>query len=446
LSGQPLYPAPTLEYAPLLYGPVYFYVSALLAKIIGLGMAQLRFLSFVWSLGCLGVLYRFVSRETSSRFCALVSVGLFAATYGTVDWLDLARADTLCLLLAVVGAYLLRWAQGPSRYGLAGACLALSFLTKQTAAIFVAPLLLYAVTRGWREFGAFAGAACGLSGLGVALLHFASGGWSTFYLFREPSILFTAWRPFVLFWPHEVLLVLPVAVALCLLYFLDATDRQPMLFYACLGAGMATASWLYSLNWGAGPQGRVPIYFFLCLAIGLGTGRALNLLGEASGNRKILCENLLFGVLVIQFAALFYNPHAIVPGQRDVAAGRQVVDEIAKIPGPVYVPGHVYLPVMAGKPSYIHILNLTTILMVPNRPETEPLRAELHEALSQKRFSAIILDSDRENVEMIDNVYRTDLLANYTEVREIPYVDNWAMRITVYRPQFIYVPKAAVAP
>ncbi|HKO03893.1 MAG TPA: hypothetical protein VJW51_04055, partial [Candidatus Acidoferrales bacterium] len=217
-------------------------------------------------------------------------------------------------------------------------------------------------------------------------------------------------------------------------------------FYACFGAGMAAASWLYSLNWGAGPQGIIPIYFFLCLALGLGTGRALNLLGEASGERKFLCESLLCGMLMIQFAALFYNPHAIVPGQRDVAAGRQVVDEIAKIPGQVYVPGHVYLPVMAGKRSQIHILNLTTILMVPNREETEPLRAELHEALSQKRFSAIILDSDRENVEMIDDVYREDLLANYTKSREIPYADNWAMRPTVYRPQFVYVPRAAIAP
>lgn len=34
--GQPLYTAPTLDYIPFLYGPLYFYLAAALSKVTGL--------------------------------------------------------------------------------------------------------------------------------------------------------------------------------------------------------------------------------------------------------------------------------------------------------------------------------------------------------------------------------------------------------------------------
>jgi hypothetical protein len=449
LAGQPLYVAPTLEYAPMVYAPVYFYVSAWLTKLAGFGYTPMRLLSILSSIGCFAVLYRFVSRETSSRFCGLVSAGLFAATYRETGYcFDLARADSTYLFLAVLGAYLLRWRRDAASLVLAGLCLALSFFTKQTAVLIAVPLMVYAATVGPRAFAAFAGTAGGLIAAGIALLHVRSGGWSSFYLFSVISGVFTVWNQVVLFWARDVFLVLPIAASLCLLYFLDAASgpgRRSAIFYGCLGAGMAAASWLYSLNWGAGPNGRIPIYFFLCLTMGLGISRALNLLGERSDNRNFVGESLLFGMLLIQFGALLYNPLQVIPRQRDVAAGRQLVDEIAKIPGAVYVPYHPYLAVMAGKQSLAHMMNLRFLLMAPNRQATEPLRAELRESLRQKRFSAVIVDADW-NQEIIDDVYREDLLANYTKSKEISYAAKSVLRGTsglMVRPQFVYVPKAA---
>ena len=53
LHGQALYVAPSLHYVPYTYPPLYFWVSALVAKMTGLSFLPLRLVSFVSSLGCL---------------------------------------------------------------------------------------------------------------------------------------------------------------------------------------------------------------------------------------------------------------------------------------------------------------------------------------------------------------------------------------------------------
>ena len=79
LSGQPLYVAPTLEYVPLVYGPIYFYVSALVARVLGETYVPLRLVSLLASIGSLALVFRLVQRETGSARAGLVAAGLLAA-------------------------------------------------------------------------------------------------------------------------------------------------------------------------------------------------------------------------------------------------------------------------------------------------------------------------------------------------------------------------------
>jgi hypothetical protein len=448
LHGQPLFTAPSLSYTPMVYAPLYFYVSAIAAKLVGFGMAPLRLVSFLASLGSFAILYRFVLRETASWYCALVSVGLYAATYRETSYaFDLATTDSLYIFLLVSGAYLLRWRRDAAWLALAGALTGLSFLTKQTALIIALPFAAYAATLGRRAFLAYAGAAAAIGGGGVALLHLATGGWSTVYMFSAISTIFTAWRMFGLFWARDVFLVLPIAALFCAMYFLDPISyehRRPAWFYGCFGAGTFAAGWLYTLNWGAGTGGRIPPYFFLCLLTGLGLGRVLGLLAAHPGKLSVTWGNVLFAALVIQFWALLYNPFQVVPRKADVEAGRQVVATIAQFPGPVFVPNHPYLPVLAGKPAFADMMNLRFVLKAKNQRAVEPLRAELREAFRQKKFSAVLVDADWTH-ELLDDEFRADLLENYVQSGEIPYADNTLFRITasvmMVRPQFIYLPQ-----
>src|SRR5438105_4687446 len=65
-AGQPLYVAPTLDYVPQIYGPVYFYLSAALASILGSDLVGLRLVSLLASLGSIALVILLVRGETGS--------------------------------------------------------------------------------------------------------------------------------------------------------------------------------------------------------------------------------------------------------------------------------------------------------------------------------------------------------------------------------------------
>src|ERR1700730_2135816 len=81
LHGQALYVAPTLQHVPYIYGPVYFYLSALVALVTGPSYLPMRLVSLAASLGSLAIVARLVYRETGSIGAGVVAAGLLAATY-----------------------------------------------------------------------------------------------------------------------------------------------------------------------------------------------------------------------------------------------------------------------------------------------------------------------------------------------------------------------------
>ena len=68
LAGQPLYVAPSLDFVPFVYPPLYFWLSAALARVTGIGFLPLRLVSSVSSLGCFALIFLMVRRQTRSAF------------------------------------------------------------------------------------------------------------------------------------------------------------------------------------------------------------------------------------------------------------------------------------------------------------------------------------------------------------------------------------------
>jgi len=110
LDGKPIYTSPSVEFVPYLYNPLYYYLSALVAKAMGNSTSTLRFVSFCCTLALFATLYDLVARETKSRLAGVLALGILAATFGlNGQWFDLARTDTLfmALLLVPPGAFVL---------------------------------------------------------------------------------------------------------------------------------------------------------------------------------------------------------------------------------------------------------------------------------------------------------------------------------------------------
>src|SRR5580704_4656387 len=109
-SGQKLYVKPTMDYVPFIYGPLWFYVAAGFAKVLGVGFFSARLVSVLASIGIMGYVARFVRREGGGRLAALLAVGLYAATYRLAcAFGDLARIDSLSVLLVLAGLHALRF-------------------------------------------------------------------------------------------------------------------------------------------------------------------------------------------------------------------------------------------------------------------------------------------------------------------------------------------------
>lgn len=143
-SFQMIYPAPTPEYAPLAYNPLYYYLAVPFGWIFGDTMFTLRFVSILGILGSASILYLVVRNETESRWWGFIVVGLFAAAYNTMDaYLDTSHSDSWLLFSCLLGSYLIYLNRGRYSNLLGIIVLVSAFWFKQHGALFVIGGLAY---------------------------------------------------------------------------------------------------------------------------------------------------------------------------------------------------------------------------------------------------------------------------------------------------------------
>ena len=413
LAGEPLYAKPSLDFIPLTYTPGYFYLAAGLSRIIGAGFLPLRLISIAASIGLLAMLYRLASRETGSAHAGWLAAGCFAAMYGWTDgWLDLARVDSLFLLLVFVAIYLLRWhASSTGAASLAGLLIAAAFLVKQTGLIVGVPLAVYGLWRGWRIFAAYAGTLA-IVVLGAnALLQRAFDGWYSYYVFGVPAQHPLATEMLWGFWRFDLLRPLPLAlvgsaVYVCWRLARSVTrhdDRDAALFYLLAAAGLfggALASRLHSLSY---VNVVLPAYAMLSLLFAIAVhdgaeaaGAARPPAGDSSTTDRAgarvrrWAPSAIYAVALLQLVRLVYAPAALVPTEADVEAGRAFVRALAAMPGDVFVPYHGYLPAMAGKRTHAHAVVIADVIRGGETAVEKGLDESLRDALRTHRFTAVI--------------------------------------------------------
>src|SRR5204863_5796856 len=112
------------------YGPIYFYIAAAFAKVLGDSYLPLRLVSLLASLGTLLLIAHLVWRETRNRGAALVAGGLYAATFPFSETgQDLGRVDALFTFWLVAAAYFARVGTRWSLFA-SGLAIGLAALTK----------------------------------------------------------------------------------------------------------------------------------------------------------------------------------------------------------------------------------------------------------------------------------------------------------------------------
>ncbi len=437
LSGQPLYVAPSLDFIPLVYPPLYYYLSALVAALIGGTFLSLRLVSFLASLGSCAVIYLLIRRESENTFAALLGSGLYVATFRLSEaWFDLARIDSPFLFFLLAAIYLARFY--PTRRGqlAAGAALALAFLTKQTALFVALPIMVGTLILHRRTALYLVGSAALLMAASTAALEMMHRGWYLYYTVYLPQQHTMATKMLVGFWTRDI--VAPFwPTALLALLCAGGLLREPRtrlaLFYWAVAAGMVGVSWAGRLNRGGFKNALLPAYALLCILFGLALARVLARL-QKQRTREHMAEIAIYVLCIAQFLLLVYNPIRQIPTAEDRAAGWELVQTIRGLPGDVLIPYHPYLLTLAAKPAHAHWTGMEELLGLyggAETPEGTRLLGELRDAIGTQRYSVLFLDE------------AWDVEYGYVKCGSVFGRDDVFWPVTGWRtrPQYMYCPK-----
>jgi dolichyl-phosphate-mannose-protein mannosyltransferase len=364
--GQAIYVAPSLHYVPYPYTPLYFWVTGTLARVIGVGFLPLRLVSLVSSLGACALLVRIVWRETGDVVAGVVASGLFTATFAVSGaWLDIGRVDSLALFLVLAALYRARHARAISGGIVVGVLAFLAFMTKQSALVAMAPVLV-ALLVCRRRVGLPALATLVVLVVGSTyLLDASSQGWYGYYAFQEllhQGEVSTVWRTFFTkdLWhtPWAIGLGL-IAAAVCVSYRrLASTD---WLYWGSAIVGLLLSSLVSRLHSGGGQDVLITAYAATALLGAFGYDALLRAAKRVGANESApswfsvvpATASLVLALVVgLQISALHYSPSQYIPTASDRLAGDHFIELVRRASGPVIVADHPYYDTLAGKASW----------------------------------------------------------------------------------------------
>jgi len=423
-QGKGIYVAPSVDFIPFLYTPLYPALLALLSFVFPLGYLLGRvvsILAFAAALALLVLAGRGEGQDRRGRWLALLvgvaGAGIVAASHVFAGgFYDLVRSDSLLLALEACALLLALRGRGWRSAVAAGIVIALAFFAKQTATIVGIGLGVGLLVASWRRGLVYGAAAAATLGAGTGLLLATSRGWFWTYVFklhqshafRKEAITDIAW-PFTqqYLWPlFLVLLLATVGLALS-----RKLHRSDAILWATALAGEIAALVGFGTQW-AHSNAFIPAAYFPAFAAAVLVARlalvalerqkwggvavamlALVLLGAQSLHTATPTPVRGRGVRWPIFLgwprpAWRFLPAlaSVVPSARDRAAAGRLLAELRALPGPLFIPFHPYYAVLVGKQPYVHRMSVHDIAAALGRTKG------LDEAIAEQRFAAIVLD------------------------------------------------------
>ncbi len=438
VSGEGIYVEPSLDFVPYIYTPVYFYASAAFAKVFGAGYFPLRLVSIISTFFIFLFIFLIVKKETKSSKLGLISTGLFAACFSISGfWYDLARVDSMFIAFFIASIFFLRREHNPLLLILSGALAALSFLTKQTAAILILPLIVYLPFK--IKFKSLYYIFPTLIITIGASFYFnqISKGWHFFWLYGIPSGHIWLYQKIFSFWILDLFVPLFFALGIAAFYFYAKRfvgGYSQAAFYLVCAVGMFGVSWLSRIHLGGYFNVLIPAFAAAAILFGLGLSELFKVLAESKSNGVNIVKFVVLLGIAAQFFVLLYNPIPQMPTSKDYEYADKFYSELKNIEGEVFIPDHQYVPKYSGKKSRAHYYVLRDLIN-SDADVSKKINTLYERSLSGGKFSAVILDKMRAYPE-IEKHYRFE--------RAIFPADDFLKCKTggrKTRPNFIYVPK-----
>lgn len=387
LAGEPLYREPSVAFTPFIYPPLYYYVSALVSKIVGVGLFAPRLVSTLSTVGSMALVARLVRGEGTGWLAPCAAVALFGAGFSLSGFfMDLARVDSLLVLLLLSGVSVLRQGKTKPTAVLAGVLFTLAFFTKQTALLLSgAALAGYFLAN--RQRAVIAGVTFAVTtGIAVVLFDRATNHWFSYYVLELPRTHGMRWKQSWDFFFDVTWRPMPFALLFAAAGFVGKVvkDRGAWM-YAALGVATWAAAYSSLLHEDGFANVLMPWITTLALLAGFGV--------EAVARTPTLAwRSLGFGAVVVQLLALTVPPARVLPTALDRQAGARMIERLRVEKGPVLILGSGYGP-MAGHPEInTHTMGVFDVLKVPNTPPRAKLLEELSAIGASRKYPTIVTD------------------------------------------------------
>ncbi len=348
-QGASLYPAPSLEYIPAPYFPLYFLLTGGLVKIFGSHFWVGRLFSVLCTLGAGSLIVYVVRKKTGDMLIAMACAAVFFASYPFVsEFYDLFRVDSLAiftLLLAYVAA---DPDKGRGRAALAGVALFAALMAKQNALLYYPGLACMYFIKDWRKGLIFSVVFAGLTMAVCGIWHWAGGGWFLKYTFalvtndpiEKRYLLVHVWI--------VAQYAIPIAVAgmgmVSRLSMGGVKDFFSDKWLAFFGIAYVN-SYLFRVTSGGARNSYIPVAAACAVAAGVMLPEVLSFIrGKAAGALPISKPAAAWALAFVLLTQLIAQAHwygSEVPDAGDYKKARRFLSMLDGLDGTYYMPGHV---------------------------------------------------------------------------------------------------------
>ena len=421
LSGEKLYVPPTLEFAPLVYTPFYYWLASILSRF---NQQQVilaaRLLSLLASLASAAIIIWLVAKDTRRFLAGWLAGALYLGCFAFSDgFYDLVRVDSLYIFMLLLSLAVLRIGLKPIPMLAAGLSIAVGFYTKQSTLIVFAPLLIFLWITNWKK----AWPLLPVILLGVILplywINLRSGGWFVYYIFQLPREHGYSLVSAVYFWVGDVLGPLGISVGFGLLFVFshylgkeshasglgrEHPDASPGpagrlakrlgTYYVLFAVGAFGAAWVTRASNGGGANNAMTAYAALAILFGLGYHEA-QVWAKKQDAMGGLGEIFVSCLVAIQMLGLIYNPFHFLPTAGEIKANEMLVAEMRAVEEPPWMPFRSHYPRRAAKQTSIHAVNLfelTGFFKGEVLPEGRELVNEIRENVCNQAYGMVVLD------------------------------------------------------
>lgn len=484
-EGVSSYHAPSVDFVPFLYTPLYPAMVALIGKVTGISYQTGRAVSLVSIAVVMGVIWmamvwaveriRPIVKKQGGDGQALVAVAgisgmaVYASGYPwSYGWYDIARVDSMMVAVVAVGLFWLRIWGRPShasnllagwwdwRIAVCAVLLGSSFFIKQTGVMFVAAGGAALLVMNWRMIPLYVGIT-GTIGLGGTYLAYVkTDGWFWAYVYqyhqRHGSSTERFWGGFSGFWERYPQLVCVVVAATVALVAYTCVKRKLPKSAGCyvfwtwvFGVSLFVSATGLATQWS-----ELNAYIPALVFGGIAAGISLIVLFEVGlsvhrrvGNGVVV---VVLGAFAMQAYSLRWEPAEYIPTAASSAAGERLVERLRAVEGDVFVPFFPWYAHLAGKGMTLHRMNITDVTqLTPRRcPPLEKQREEgkkcvelpeggdrvagLDEKVRDRAYGLIIYDKNPQSAS-----FYSDLRAGYRIEQMLPD-EEYPVPVTAYKP------------